>query len=92
MKKVLSAGMGTILPAGGSACTEKVLNEAEQWDLLSEAYRYTFPLVLMDLTMKSATNTETADSAGHAPVNQLIHSQHLADADSKMVVTPNGGR
>jgi hypothetical protein len=89
MKTVLFAGMGTILPAGGSACTEKVLNEAEQWDLLSEAYRYTFPLVLMDLTMKSATNTETADSAGHAPVNQLIHSQHLADADSKMVVTPN---
>ena len=43
----------------------------------------------MDLTMKSATNTESADLAGHAPVNQLIHSQNLANADTKMVVTPN---
>lgn len=60
-----------------------------QWALLSEAYRYLFPLVLMDTTMKSATNTKEADNAGHAPVNQLIHSQKLANADSKLVVTPN---
>jgi len=68
-----------------SSCAKKDQTEAGQWELLSEAYRYTFPLVLMDLTMKAATNTKTADLAGHAPVNQLIHSQNLANADTRMV-------
>lgn len=63
--------------------------EGTQWELLSQAYQYTFPLVLMDQTMKAATNTEEPDKAGHAPVNQLIHTQQLANADSKLVVTPN---
>lgn len=89
MKKVLAIILASVLLTSSSSCAKKAPTEAEQWELLSEAYRYTFPLVLMDLTMKSATNTETADLAGHAPVNQLIHSQNLANAETKMVVTPN---
>ena len=89
MKKVPAIIIAAMLLVLLSSCEKKNSTEAEQWELLSEAYRYTFPLVLMDLTMKSATNTETADSAGHAPVNQLIHSQNLANADYRMVVTPN---
>ncbi len=68
---------------------EDVPSEEAQWELISDAYTFAFPLVLMDWTMKAATNTESADLAGHAPVNQLIHAQKLADADTKMVVTPN---
>lgn len=90
MKKVLAVILAAaMLLAGSGSCAEIAPAEAGQWALLSEAYRYTFPLVLMDLTMKSATNTETADLAGHAPVNQLINSQNLANADTRMVVTPN---
>lgn len=89
MKKILAIIIAAAMLVSVSACAKKAPTETEQWELLSEAYRYTFPLVLMDLTMKSATNTVTADSAGHAPVNQLIHSQNLANADTKMVVTPN---
>ena len=43
---------------------------------------------MMNVTMKSSTNTETATST-HAPVNQLIHTKQLANAASKLVVTPN---
>lgn len=89
MKKVFAIIITAALLVCSSSCAKKDPTEAEQWELLSEAYRYTFPLVLMDMTMKSATNTETADLAGHAPVNQLIHSRNLANADTKMVVTPN---
>jgi hypothetical protein len=46
--------------------------------LLSQAYRFAFPLVLMDATRRSA-----------AGVNVLVHSRGLADADEKFVVTPN---
>ena len=65
------------------------LSEVKQWELLSEAYRYVFPLMMMNQTMKTATNVECPDLSGHAPIGQLIHAQRLADANAKMVVTPN---
>lgn len=76
------------LPQTGVLAQEDLSEEA-QWDLVSRAYTFAFPLVLMDWTMKAATNVEAADQAGHAPANQLIHAQKLADSATKMVVTPN---
>lgn len=58
------------------------------WELVSEAYTYAFPLVIMDATKTSSINTETPVT-GRAPINQLIHAKKLADAQSKLVVTPN---
>ena len=49
------------------------------WETVEAAYVYTFPLVLMDATETSATNTEEA-ATEKAPVNQFIHSVALADA------------
>lgn len=64
-------------------------DEEEIWSAVEAAYVYAFPLVIMDATKTAATNTVSPDNAGHAPVNQLIHSQRVANAQSKMVVTPN---
>ena len=58
------------------------------WETVEDAYVYAFPLVLMDATETSATNTEEADTE-KAPVNQFIHSAALADAQFRTVVTPN---
>ena len=58
------------------------------WETVEDAYVYAFPLVIMDATKISATNTEEADSE-KAPVNQFIHSVALADAQFRTVVTPN---
>lgn len=58
------------------------------WETVEAAYVYTFPLVLMDATETSATNTEES-ATEKAPVNQFIHSVALADAQFKTVVTPN---
>ncbi len=58
------------------------------WETVEDAYVYAFPLVLMDATETSATNTEEAVT-GKAPVNQFIHSAALADAQFRTVVTPN---
>ena len=49
------------------------------WETVEDAYVYTFPLVLMDATETSATNTEEVTTE-KAPVNQFIHSVALADA------------
>lgn len=87
MKKFLSILLSAVILLTG--CADKVNTTPESvWDLVSEAYTYVFPLVMMNATKISSTNTETP-AAGRAPVNQLIHSQKLADAESKMVVTPN---
>ena len=58
------------------------------WETVEDAYVYAFPLVLMDATETSATNTEEA-ATEKAPVNQFIHSVALADAQFRTVVTPN---
>ncbi|MBS4908735.1 MAG: DUF1254 domain-containing protein [Ruminococcus sp.] len=58
------------------------------WEIVEDAYVYAFPLVLMDATKISATNTEEAFTE-KAPVNQFIHSAALADAQFRTVVTPN---
>ena len=49
---------------------------------------YAFPLVLMDATEISATNTEEAVT-GKAPVNQLYTVFAQANAQFRNVVTPN---
>ncbi len=61
---------------------------ADVWETLEEAYIYAFPLVLMDATMTSATNTETVVT-GKAPVNQFMHGAGTVNASFKTVVTPN---
>ncbi|MCQ2565732.1 MAG: DUF1254 domain-containing protein [Clostridia bacterium] len=71
-------------PAADSAAD----SEADVWETLEKAYIYAFPLVLMDATMTSATNTETV-IAGKAPVNQFMHGAGTVTAAFKTVVTPN---
>lgn len=58
------------------------------WETVEDAYVYAFPLVLMDATETSATNTEEVVTK-KAPVNQFMHSVALADAQFRTVVTPN---
>ena len=58
------------------------------WETVEDAYVYAFPLVIMDATKISATNTEEAFTE-KAPVNQFIYSVALADAQFRTVVTPN---
>ncbi len=58
------------------------------WNLLSDAYTYLYPLIMMDVTMVMQTNAQDASASG-APINQITHTQELRNADTKSVVTPN---
>ena len=58
--------------------------EADAWETIEAAYIYAFPLVLMDATKISATNTEEP-VPGKAPVNQFMHGAALANAQFKKV-------
>jgi len=64
----------------GPLTDEEILQTAE------DAYEYALPLVLMDLTMKNATNVTEISGA---PVNQFFHVRSTASAADRMVVRPN---
>lgn len=85
MKKVLSLILCLCMLLSGSAYGEQ---ETDVWETVRESYIYAFPLVLMDATMASATNTEEP-TGGKAPANQFIHSKALVNADFRNVVSPN---
>ena len=94
MKKIIAllVFVTMLLSGCGVAETEDVPAENIPadgvWATVKDAYVYAFPLVLMDATKTSATNTETA-GPNKAPVNQFIHRDTLADPQAKNVVSPN---
>ncbi len=66
------------------------LTPADARAIAREAYLYAYPLVLMDLTMRQATNVPDADSVPmRAPVNQFAHFREYPKADARDVVRFN---
>jgi hypothetical protein len=57
-------------------------------DLADEAYRYGYPLVLLDETFRVATNV-TAPQNHRAPVNQFARLTNMPDEEFREVVLPN---
>lgn len=62
--------------------------EKEIVEKLYQAYVYAIPLVMYHLQRTASTNTVRATSK-KAPVNQYIHADGLADAESKYIVMLN---
>lgn len=89
--KTLSAllAMIAVLFAGvAPAVPDAPIGEAEAYTIGVEAYTYAYPLVLMEVTRRVATNAATPGK-GHAPVNQFMHLPRYPDASFKDVVRPN---
>lgn len=85
LTRILSSTLSlALMLVATTGCSQKTDN----WSLLSEAYEFVFPLVLMDATRAKMTNTMEATNL-QAPANQFIHAAAMANADSKDVVTPN---
>src|SRR5262249_50616164 len=57
---------------------------AEVQTIATEAYVYTFPLVLMDVTRRQATN-----AVGRGPMQTFAHVRAYPDAAFRDVVRPN---
>lgn len=87
MKKMIALLMTVMLL---TACAHAEAGPApdETWDLIRQAYVFSFPLALMDATLTVGTNTEEPLN-GKAPINQVGHARTLATAAFRQVVTPN---
>ena len=88
MKKTFALLLAAVLCLGACAHGEPAMTLDETWDLVRQAYIFSFPLVLMDATLTVGTNTETPAN-GKAPINQAGHAKTLATAKFRQVVTPN---
>ncbi|MBR4501337.1 MAG: DUF1254 domain-containing protein [Clostridia bacterium] len=88
MKKIFVLLTAALLFLSGGVHAEGTPCLDETWDLVRRAYVFSFPLVLMDATMKVGTNTLQPEN-GRAPVNQAGHARTLATARFRQVVTPN---
>ncbi len=75
-------------PRGGAAQAVETSRDDELRAIADEAYLYTYPLVLLDVTALAVTNV--AAPTGHsAPMNQFARLDVLPDAHFKTVVLPN---
>ncbi len=64
--------------------------ETATYDIAYDAYLYAYPLVVMDVSMRQATNVPDATTvAGRAPVNQFRHSRRYPDPAYQAVPTTN---
>jgi hypothetical protein len=69
---------------------EERLTGKELYNAALESYLYAYPLVLMDITRKQATNyTEPTDMLGRGPVNTISHARVFPDPTFTDVVRPN---
>jgi len=62
-------------------------DEARQ--IASEAFVYTYPLVLMDITRRISVNFESGARPGFGPMNEFTHMRAFPPGDFKEVVRPN---
>lgn len=65
-------------------------SKEEAKSLARKVYLYAYPIVLMDITMRQATNVPDAEAAPmRAPVNQFAHFREYPKADARDVVRFN---
>lgn len=74
-----------LLPAAHGAET---VSAQEAREIARDAYIYAYPLVLMHVSKKVATNVEEPRFP-HAPINQIAHARSFPDASMDIIASPN---
>lgn len=68
----------------------EVLSEQKLREIARDAYKYAYPIVLMDMTMRQSTAVSNATSVhGRAPLNQFAYFRTYPAADARDVVRFN---
>ena len=65
------------------------LDEQEARELAIEAYIYLYPLVMMDVTRRQATNVEPGQVTGRDPMMTITNLRTFPPAEFRDVVRPN---
>lgn len=69
---------------------DRDIEQQEAQAIARDAYQYAYPIVIMDVTMRQATNVPNATTTiMRAPVNQFAHVRSYPPGDAKDVVRIN---
>lgn len=63
--------------------------DKEKSEIITDAYIYAYPLILMKITEDLMTNVPQPTNTGHAPINQFSHIHNIPDYTFTNVVSPN---
>ncbi|RIX79057.1 DUF1254 domain-containing protein [Acidovorax cavernicola] len=78
------------MTSSGPRVSAPVTTEEEAHAIGIEAYTYAYPMVVMELTRRVATNVAQPDGARvRGPMNRFVHVPAYPDASFKDVVRPN---
>ena len=86
---LLLAVVVTLSSAGPSDRASAAVPEQEAYDIGFEAYLYLYPLVIMDVTRRQATNIEAGKMLGRAPMNTFMQISTFPPVEYRDVVRPN---
>ena len=84
---VIAIASAAIMTSKHATAAARAENEA--YDIGFEAYLYLYPLVIMDVTRRQATNIEAEKMPGRGPMNTFVHAPTFPPADFRDVVRPN---
>ena len=85
----LVAATGTPASAQASAAMSTALPSDQIGDVVTSAYIYAYPLIIMEMTRRVGTNVADTSHFGKAPMNQFGNLPAFPDATFTDVVRPN---
>jgi len=68
---------------------DKSPSNSEMSAIITDAYIYAYPMILMKITADKMTNVAQTTNLGNAPVNQFSHCNTMPDYTFTKVVSPN---
>ena len=78
-----------LMPAAFSASGAAAITQEEAHAIGVDAYVYLYPIVLMDVTRRQATNVEAGKVLGRGPANGFVNIPSFPPAEFRDVVRPN---
>ena len=89
--KVLAIAVVAVVAVTAMAVAVQMTSEEPtKEELLMDALVYTYPMVLVERTIETQSNTVLPNyDTGNAPINQFIHTQRLSNASFKDFTMPN---
>ena len=85
MTKYFSLLIIVLIGCQNVATNKTIIEEKAGFAKLKEAYIFAYPLVIMEITKRFATN----NSVEGAPINQFFHKKQFPDHTFRKVVKPN---
>ncbi len=83
-RAVIGAGLAWFAVGAAAVAQAATAADDPRYALARDAYLYAYPIVVMDATMRQATNVPDASAVPmRAPVNQFAHARAYPDANAK---------